>query len=92
MSGNENKREKGAQIHASGIVSELECRFCIVILNVAKMNLNDKMNISVLGNQIERLKFKKLFWWKWPGKRVLHSSANYSAYQKSLHFWKVSWD
>ena len=43
MSENENKSEKGARIHARGIsVREIECRFCIVILNAAKMNLNDK--------------------------------------------------
>ena len=42
MSENENKSEKRAQIHARGIVREIECRFCIVLLNDAKMNLNDK--------------------------------------------------
>ena len=59
MSENENKSAKGAQIHARGIVREIECRFCTVVLNAAKMNLNDKNVHSVLVNEIERLKVKK---------------------------------
>ena len=43
MSENENKSEKRAQIHAGagGIVREIECWYCIALLNDAKMNLND---------------------------------------------------
>ena len=40
-------KKKRAQIHAGGIVREIECWYCIALLNDAKMNLNDTNRNSV---------------------------------------------
>ena len=41
MSENENKSEKIAKFHAGGIVREIECWFCMALVNDAEMSLND---------------------------------------------------
>ena len=58
MSENENKSEKSIDSHRGYIVRKIECRFCIVLLNHAKMILNDKNIPFCATNEIECLKLK----------------------------------